>query len=345
MLAGTIVGWPALARSTWRRLIARLGHGRARPVVLLADSPDDPVATELRGRLAGDGETSRFSSLSDLRALDLPAGAELWYVTAEDRPEPLLERLLALHSLERPIFVVSPIFERLAIGRRLPNGRRGYRLPSRARVKRSRLKRALDLALAPVLLLAALPLLAVIALAVRLTSRGPALFRQNRLGKEQRPFTFLKFRTMREGTEDTRHREFLRRFIAGAVTPAPGERGLEPVFKLTDDSRITRIGAFMRRTSLDELPQLFNVLKGDMSLVGPRPALPYEAAEYRDWHRIRFSTEAGITGMWQVYGRSRVTFDDAIFLDALYTLCRSWRLDLKLLALTIPAALSGRGGL
>src|SRR5690242_461421 len=183
------------------------------------------------------------------------------------------------------------------------------------------------------------PLFISIAAAVKLTSKGPIFFRQERVGLGGRRFTFLKFRSMKCGSDPHIHQEYIRRFIAGKITEAPGG-----AFKIKNDPRLTRIGAFLRRTSLDELPQLFNVLKGDMSLVGPRPAIPYEIDLYQPWHRGRFlEVKPGITGLWQVVGRSRTTFDEMVRLDLQYAKQWSLWLDIKILLQTPRAVLSREG--
>jgi undecaprenyl-phosphate galactose phosphotransferase len=170
-------------------------------------------------------------------------------------------------------------------------------------------KRVFDVVLtAAGLVILFLPLL-VISLVVKLTSPGRIFFRQTRIGKDGRPFEFYKFRTMYADTDDTSHRDFAEKFIGEK------ESGIR---KTSDDPRITRIGGFLRKTSVDELPQLFNVLKGEMSLVGPRPCLPYELERYQDWHRRRLSVIPGCTGLWQVAGRSAVDFNDMVILDLFY---------------------------
>jgi lipopolysaccharide/colanic/teichoic acid biosynthesis glycosyltransferase len=186
------------------------------------------------------------------------------------------------------------------------------------------------------------PLLAVIAVLVKLTSRGPILYRQVRIGRYGRRFTFLKFRSMHNKNDHKVHEEFVKRLIAGGVD-TPGN-GSSSVYKLTNDKRITPIGRFLRKSSLDELPQLFNVLQGDMSLVGPRPPLPYEFEAYHTWHKQRLiAVQPGITGLWQVTGRSRTKFDEMVRLDLKYA--SSWTVwgDIKILSQTPRAVISGEG--
>jgi lipopolysaccharide/colanic/teichoic acid biosynthesis glycosyltransferase len=203
-------------------------------------------------------------------------------------------------------------------------------------------KRAMDVAVSLILLLALSPLLLLVALLVKLTSRGPILYRQPRIGYMARPFTMLKFRTMCAGADPRIHQEFVSSFIKGNA-PASGP-GSNALFKLTDDPRITPAGRLLRSTSLDELPQLWNVLRGDMSLVGPRPPLRYEYDQYEPWHHRRLlEAQPGITGLWQVAGRSRTTFDDMVRLDLRYAKTRSIWTDVKILLATPAAVISGRG--
>jgi lipopolysaccharide/colanic/teichoic acid biosynthesis glycosyltransferase len=194
--------------------------------------------------------------------------------------------------------------------------------------------RLIDVSGASVLLVVLAPVLVLIAVLVRSTSPGPALFRQVRLGYHLRPFVMLKFRTMRAGSDDGLHRDFVGRMLRGEDPRRAGSHGL---YKLADDTRVTRVGQILRSTSLDELPQLVNVLRGEMSLVGPRPALAWEAEFYQPHHHERFQVKPGITGLWQVSGRSRLTMNQALDLDAEYARRRSVALDLLILARTLPA--------
>lgn len=199
---------------------------------------------------------------------------------------------------------------------------------------------AFDAALALLLLIALAPLLLAVALLVRLGDDGPALFHQERVGKHQRLFVMYKFRTMRTDTDPALHREYVTRSLTGGDAPHGGEAG---VYKLAKDPRVTRVGRFLRRTSIDELPQLFNVLKGDMALVGPRPALHYEIELYRPGHLRRFEVRPGITGLWQVRGRSTVPMDQALDLDVEYVRTRGVWLDLRILVRTVGVVLHGFG--
>lgn len=205
-------------------------------------------------------------------------------------------------------------------------------------------KRGIDLFGSATALLILSPCFLAIAAAIRLTSPGPIFFRQQRLGRYGVPFTFLKFRSMHAASDPQCHREFVKRYIEGSVNSSgTGSNGHLP-YKITDDPRVTRIGRFLRRTSLDELPQFLNVLRGEMSLVGPRPPIPYEIEAYDIWHRRRLmEVKPGITGLWQVKGRSKVCFDDMVRLDLEYARMWSVRLDLKILLQTPRAVLFGGG--
>jgi lipopolysaccharide/colanic/teichoic acid biosynthesis glycosyltransferase len=209
------------------------------------------------------------------------------------------------------------------------------------RVKQS-FKRVIDLFGSVLLLILSLPLLAVIAIAVKVTSTGPILFKQQRVGQYGRYFTFLKFRTMWDRNDHSVHQQYVTQLIAGSAEQIVQNGRSEGVYKLANDPRITPLGKFLRKTSLDELPQFFNVLKGDMSLVGPRPPIPYEVAAYKTWHRRRvLQVKPGITGLWQVTGRSRVSFDEMVRLDLHYANFWSPWLDLKILMRTPAAVIKG----
>lgn len=201
------------------------------------------------------------------------------------------------------------------------------------------LKRLLDLLLGSVALGVLWPLFLLISLVIRLESPGQALFRQLRVGKGGALFTCYKFRTMRRDADQTVHQLAFRRYATGhTMSDDP-----EIPYKLANDKRITRVGALLRYTSADELPQLLNVLRGEMSLVGPRPAIPYELENYTDWHHERHLVKPGITGLWQVYGRGRMSFDEMTALDVRYAHTWTVSLDIKLIILTVPALLMRRG--
>lgn len=205
-------------------------------------------------------------------------------------------------------------------------------------------KRVMDIVGSALALAFCAPLLLIIALAIKASSKGPVFFRQQRVGRYGKCFTFLKFRSMYVDNDPNIHKEYVTKLIAGQAERQASNGNDEVVYKLTNDDRITRVGAFLRRTSLDELPQFLNVLKGDMSLVGPRPAIPYEVAAYQTWHRRRvLEVKPGITGLWQVNGRSRVKFDEMVRLDLRYAKLWSPWLDLKILMRTPLAVVIGEG--
>ena len=212
-------------------------------------------------------------------------------------------------------------------------------------------KRCIDVVLALLFLMLLLPLLALIAILVKLDSHGPIFYIQERVGAkrharegqtiwEVQNFRFYKFRSMVHNADTALHQAYIKAFVEGRAEISAANGGK---FKLTNDPRITRVGRILRKTSLDELPQLFNVLKGQMSLVGPRPVPVYEVAQYQPWHHERLATLPGITGLWQVKGRCQVTFEEMIHMDIAYVRQQSLWLDLKILFFTIPAVLSGRG--
>jgi lipopolysaccharide/colanic/teichoic acid biosynthesis glycosyltransferase len=206
------------------------------------------------------------------------------------------------------------------------------------------LKRLMDITGSLITLLLCLPVMIAIAVAIKLTSHGPILFRQTRLGQCGRKFTFLKFRSMYTGNDHSIHKHYVKQFIAGAQGLEQVGPGQRKQYKLAADPRITPVGQFLRKTSLDELPQLFNVLSGEMSLVGPRPPVIYEFEAYDLWHKQRLmAVKPGITGLWQVEGRSRVTFDEMVRLDIRYARAWSLWLDLKILVRTPLAVISGAG--
>jgi lipopolysaccharide/colanic/teichoic acid biosynthesis glycosyltransferase len=205
-------------------------------------------------------------------------------------------------------------------------------------------KRMMDIAGSTLMLMLSAPLFILIALAVKASSKGPVLFKQQRVGQYGRHFTFLKFRTMQIDNDHGVHKEFITEFIANRAGDHQLNGRGDGVYKLTKDKRVTRIGKLLRRSSLDELPQFLNVLNGDMSLVGPRPPIPYELAVYQTWHRRRvLEVKPGITGLWQVTGRSRVKFDEMVRLDLRYASTWTPWLDFKILMRTPLAVIRGVG--
>ncbi len=243
----------------------------------------------------------------------------------------------------------------------VPSGSQSVGAPVVLRPARRRLfdemqfagKRTLDIIGAFLLLALVSPALIVVAIAIKLDSKGPVLFVQERVGSkrmklgmgvwwEPRTFRCLKFRTMFSNADDAPHRSHIKRFVEGTVELVPAS---DAAYKIAADERITRVGKWLRRLSLDELPQLLNVLKGDMSLVGPRPVPVYEVAEYEPWHYERLAALPGITGHWQVHGRGRTTFSEMVNMDIRYVRRPSLIGDLRLLLATVPAVLTRRGAL
>jgi lipopolysaccharide/colanic/teichoic acid biosynthesis glycosyltransferase len=205
-------------------------------------------------------------------------------------------------------------------------------------------KRVIDIlgALCGIILLS--PAMILITIMIKVTSKGPVFFRQTRLGYQGQPFTFLKFRSMYTDCKDELHKEYLKKFIAGSIDEANMGSQNSPYYKMKHDPRVTRFGKLLRKTSLDELPQFCNVLLGQMSLVGPRPPIPYEVADYKNWHRKRvLDVKPGITGLWQTKGRSKTTFDEMVRLDLYYAKNWSIWLDIKIIFNTFRAVFSGYG--
>jgi len=204
------------------------------------------------------------------------------------------------------------------------------------------LKQALDLVLACLILVVLSPLLVLVMLAIKISSPGSVFHRQMRLGQKGKPFRFYKFRSMHVDTDDGQHRSYVKSLIKAGRPYEVDEDG-KPFFKISDDARITRVGKLIRKYSVDEFPQLLNVLRGEMSLVGPRPPLPHEYKDYSDWHRRRLDGTPGITGLWQVSGKDAIPFEEMVSLDIHYL--RNWSLwlDIKIILRTIPTMLRGNG--
>jgi len=206
------------------------------------------------------------------------------------------------------------------------------------------IKRLMDLFGSIVGLIFLFPLMLVIGILIKLTSPGPIFFNQSRLGHHGKPFSFYKFRTMYHGANDKSHREYVTHLIQGNHEKINQGSLQDPWLKMTNDPRVTSFGKFLRRSSLDELPQLYNVLKGEMSLVGPRPPISYEVEKYKIWHLKRIlEAKPGITGLWQVYGRSSTSFDDMVRLDLRYAENCSIGMDIKILFKTVKVVLSAKG--
>jgi lipopolysaccharide/colanic/teichoic acid biosynthesis glycosyltransferase len=251
-----------------------------------------------------------------------PTGVPFTLVAAD----PMALRAIAIDADARS----APALPSVAVAQSSPVARR-----SATAIQYATAKRAVDVLVALTLLLLLLPLFIVIALAIAWESGFPILYRGERVGRHGRTFRVAKFRSMRAGCDQTAHAVFVRSLMQGATSC--------PVYKVPNDLRVTRVGAFLRRTSLDELPQLWNVLRGDMSLVGPRPDVPYAVAEYADWTHARLNVRPGITGLWQVSGRSRLSLLEMYRLDVAYAGKESLRADLSILLRTVPVVL-GRDG-
>ena len=205
-----------------------------------------------------------------------------------------------------------------------------------------RAKRLLDVLFTLLILLPLCLLMLIVSVLICLDSKGPAFFRQKRVGLNGREFDIFKFRSMHVNCDDAVHREATKQYMNGAALN--GDVETNNVYKLVDDPRITRVGRFIRKLSIDELPQFINVLRGEMTLVGPRPPIPYEVEEYGLRDQLRLHGKPGLTGTWQVYGRSRVSFQEMVEMDIAYLQQQSIWQDLKLIALTVPVMLQGRGG-
>jgi lipopolysaccharide/colanic/teichoic acid biosynthesis glycosyltransferase len=205
-----------------------------------------------------------------------------------------------------------------------------------------RTKRSLDILFTLLMLIPLCIVVGIVAICIRLDSPGPIFFRQKRVGRDGVEFDIFKFRSMHVDSDDSRHREAIVKYLNGQKLDESTTSDLS--YKQVDDPRVTRVGRFIRKTSVDELPQFFNVLRGEMSLVGPRPPLPYEVESY-SWHdKLRLSGTPGLTGPWQVYGRSRVPFQEMVEMDIAYLRRQTLLEDLKLIALTVPVMIEGRGG-
>lgn len=206
-----------------------------------------------------------------------------------------------------------------------------------------RTKRILDILISLLLLPMLCLIMLVVAVLIRLDSGGPIIYRQRRVGQDGVEFDMFKFRSMYVNNDDTIHREAVKRYMSGLKLNGDSSN-VSTLYKVVDDPRVTRVGRIIRKFSIDELPQVFNVLRGEMSLVGPRPPVPYEVESYCERASLRLCGKPGITGYWQVYGRSRVSFDEMVEMDIKYLCQQSILQDLKLMVLTVPVAVLGRGG-
>ncbi|MFO1393235.1 MAG: sugar transferase [Steroidobacteraceae bacterium] len=288
--------------------------------------------TDIHGCLAGDvlavllPDTRPEGAEAVARSLRNNAGGLRIDVGVATYPDDVFERLLVDDAAGRE-------FDPLLLQGLSDKGRASHAL-----------KRAIDVVGSLGLLLAASPLMLATSLAIAATSTGPVIFRQIRLGRAGVKFVCYKFRSMRVDADDRIHRDYVSNLIDGRLDQINQGDAEEPLYKIKVDPRVTRVGRIIRATSIDELPQLFNVLKGDMSLVGPRPPLPYEAEKYQSWHLRRvLDVRPGITGLWQVEGRSRTSFDDMVRLDLRYISDWSPWLDIKILAKTVLVVLGRQG--
>lgn len=343
------LGRMALVRPLALRLYPRLSRG---PVLVLGD-------TEHAERLTADLEESYggkrtvhllpLSSTTPADARELVESRGFSEVVIEPNGrglEEVFDIAFACLDAHAEVLVVSNQFHvvsgRAAIGD--VDGIPAMRF-QRADLKgpEAPLRRLIDVVGAAASLVILSPLFLAIAIAVKISSKGPIFFAQERVGRFGHRFTMLKFRTMVAGNDPAIHREYLKAYIGSGAPASLGPDGAK-IYKLTQDPRVTRVGAWLRALSLDELPQLWNVLRGEMSLVGPRPCLPYEWELYRPWQRRRLDAMPGCTGLWQVTARSHVTFEEMVILDLHYAHHGSVGRDLWLIAQTIPAMVRGRGG-
>ena len=269
--------------------------------------------------------------------------------TASLAPRVTLELVERAKGLHAEVYVLSRILSPLDSTRLLTElfDQPVMRVRLHPHERRARLsKRVFDVTLAGGALLVLSPLLLAIAAAIKLTSKGPVFYVNERVGLKGRTFRFLKFRSMQVNSDHEAHRDFVCRLIDGEVVCEPGDEGFtedDAFYKIADDPRVTRVGALLRTYSLDELPQFWHVVTGEMSLVGPRPALPYEVERYKEWHRERLNAVPGVSGLWQVAGRSRVGFDDMVLEDVMYTYNQGLMTDLGICLRTVPVVLFGRG--
>jgi exopolysaccharide biosynthesis polyprenyl glycosylphosphotransferase len=287
--------------------------------------------------LVDDDPLSNADVLGTVAALpDIVAAQNIDRVIVAFSRTPQQETLLLLRALKGHVGIsVVPRMYELLSWRASIEELHGIPLlhvaPQQASVAARAAKRALDLTVASTLLVVSAPVLLAIAAVIRVTSPGPALFRQERIGRNGKPFQIYKFRTMVVDADD-------RKGQLAALNEADG-----PIFKIRKDPRVTRVGRFLRQTSMDETPQLLNVIRGEMSLVGPRPFPPAEAARIGGWASTRFSVPPGITGLWQVSGRSELTNDDLLHLDSVYVSSWSFLWDLRILLRTPHAVLRREG--
>jgi len=298
-----------------------------RPIGMVTTEAGDPEVT--------DADYPVLGSVDELRDVIRELGVECVFVAASAlsaREMGFVAKAVRLEGVEVRITATLPEVLSSRVAVQTLGGVTALSLrPVRLTGTQAVVKRAFDVAVASLCVLILSPVMALLAIAVKVTSSGPIFYRHTRVGQRGRPFTMMKFRTMREGADEM-------------VDDLREQRGVDDLmFKLSDDPRVTRMGRFLRKWSLDELPQLFNVIRGEMSLVGPRPPLPREVTHYEDWQFDRLEVPPGISGLWQVSGRSDLSFDDCVRLDLFYIENWSLAYDLYILAKTIPVLISSRG--
>ena len=363
--AESIEGREILSQKAFHRVISieRLRTERSRkPFLLMLLDMGDHLPPETNGKNLGKLVTAlslatRGTDVAGWYKTDHIVGVMFTEICLEDRRTSvstmisrvtdILREDLSLEQFNRVSFSFHVFPEDWDQDSRKPSNPVFYPdLSKQAEKKRASgaLKRALDIVGSALALTLLSPVFLLIAAAIKATSKGPVLFRQKRVGQHGEAFTFLKFRSMYVGNDASVHQEYVKQLISGKAMRHQCDGKGEGVFKLTGDSRITPVGAFLRKTSLDELPQFYNVLKGEMSLVGPRPPISYEVENYEVWHRRRLlEAKPGITGLWQVSGRSRVTFDEMVRLDLRYARSSSPWTDIKILLRTPLAVVLGDG--
>jgi exopolysaccharide biosynthesis polyprenyl glycosylphosphotransferase len=332
-----ILGSGALALDLAKGLTAR-GSPKTRIVSFIDDR-----TPEVRGL-----SPFRAGGVQDLPEIAEDLRADLVVVARHDLPREEIIRLSdSLLQRGIKVKVLSDLFERLfsSIPFETIHGHHLLQVgETPLRGTGLKVKRAIDLFGAIFGGILILPLLIAVSVAIKFSSPGPVLYRQRRIGRYGKPFTMYKFRSMVVDHQDEEHKRYLAQFVLNGAAASIDVRG-NKIYKRVDDPRITRVGHMLRRTSLDELPQLLNVVRGDMTLIGPRPCLPFEYDLYEEWQRRRLDVTPGMTGLWQVTGRSYVTFEEMVLLDLFYIGNWSLGLDTKLLLRTLPVILFGKGGL
>lgn len=325
------------------QFIRLVHHTSARSYEVVGFVDDDPLKQGQKIE-----ETPVLGTVSDLERIVEERQVELVFVAVQTlHEEPMIDLISRCMRAKVPVKMISDQFRVFAsdttiskvggiptIGVR-ENPMQGFPYF---------IKRLFDFVTTLILIVLLLPIFMLIALLIKAFSPGPVFFQQERAGEKGMPFKFFKFRTMRTDMDDSIHREYATNFIEGREMKMTDASGQTPVYKMTKDPRVTPIGAILRKTSLDELPQLYNVMKGEMSLIGPRPPIVYELQYYKEWHMRRLDAKPGLTGLWQVSGRSQVPFNEMVLLDLYYIDHWSLKLDLEVLFRTIPVILFSKGG-